>query len=187
MYIMKMLEKNQRLLLHACCAPCSAVIIDELQKENVSFAVFFYNPNIFPIQEYDLRKQELIKYCNKKNVEIIIESNGENEWKENIKGLEKEPEKGKRCEICFYHRLYKAGKYAKANGFDIFATSLSSSRMKSVDLINKCGKMVSKELEIDFLDENWKKNGRQEKSIKISNDENFYRQKYCGCEFSIRK
>lgn len=191
MYTITMIKipvKNKRLLLHTCCAVCGGAVIQELKEAGANFSVFFYNPNIYPEKEYETRKQELIDYCKKYDVDIII-LEGENynqEWENDIKGLENEPETGKRCNNCILHRLSVTAKYAKENSYDLISSTLSASRLKKIDMINECGKVACQKNNIDFWDKNWKKDGLQEKATTISQQENFYRQTYCGCVYSIR-
>ncbi len=173
----------QKLLLHTCCAPCSITVIDEL-KDLYDLTVYFYNPNIYPENEYLKRKAEVIKVCQEWNIPMIDADYETEKWEERIKGLENEPEGGKRCLNCFAIRLNKAGEYAKANGFDVFATSLTSGRNKKADVIHPLGSSVAKKFGLKFLDVDWKTEGRQEKSNKLCNEKNIYRQKYCGCKYS---
>ncbi len=186
--MLKLPAKNKRLLLQTCCAPCSAPIIKELQDSKIDFAVFFYNPNIFPQKEYDLRKNELIRYCQKVNVPIIIAESEKTkkQWEECVEGLELEPERGKRCEKCITHRMEKTAKYAQKEGFDLIATTLSASRWKDFFLVNKSGETAVQDiLGVDFWAINWRKEVSEESFNKIPNEEKFYRQKYCGCFYSI--
>jgi hypothetical protein len=180
---------NNKLLLHVCCAPCGASIIPELKKSNIDFSVFFYNPNIFPKKEYEKRKETLIKYCKKLNVPLII-SEGEDlvsQWGKDILGFENEPEMGKRCEKCIFHRLNKVGLYALENNFNIFATTLSVSKYKNKELIKNCGEKISKKYKnIDFWNADWESDKRLPIDKKISKEEGFYLQKYCGCFYSIK-
>lgn len=146
--MLKIPDKNKRLLLHVCCAPCSATIIDKLKEAGVDFTVFFYNPNIFPQKEYDLRKNELIKYCQKIKIPLVIAESevSKKQWEDCVKGLELEPERGKRCCKCITHRMSKVAKYAGQNEFDLIATTLSASRWKDFFLVNECGKLAIKRL-----------------------------------------
>ena len=173
----------QKLLLHVCCAPCSIAIIDEL-KDIYNLTVYFYNPNIFPEEEYCKRKAEVIKICEEWKVSMIDADYETEKWEEHIKGLENEPEGGKRCLNCFAMRLNKAGEYAKQNNFDIFATTLTSGRNKKADVIHPFGFKIADKLSLNFLDTDWKTGGRQEKGRKMVEDKGIYRQKYCGCKYS---
>lgn len=173
-----------KLLLHVCCAPCSIAIIDEL-KNQYDLTVFFYNPNIYPESEYLKRKQEVVKVCREWCVSMIDADYDNQNWGEAVKGLEDEPEQGKRCLVCFSWRFRRTAKYAKDNGFNIYASSLTSGRNKQALVINSIGENLAKEFGVDFLPVDWKKDGRQEKSRRMITERNIYRQNYCGCRFSI--
>lgn len=175
---------NRPLLLHACCAPCSIAIIDEL-KNQYDLTVFFYNPNIFPEAEYLKRKAEIVRVCEEWKVPVVDADYEPVEWDNAIKGLEHEPEMGERCFVCFALRLRKAAEYAAKNGFDIFAASLTSGRNKKAEVINPIGEHLAHEYNIQFLSENWKSGGRQDNAKKMIADRSIYRQNYCGCRFSL--
>ena len=186
--MLKLPEKNKKLLLHACCAPCSCSIIEDLKEAGIDFTVFFYNPNIFPQKEYDIRKNEMVRYCQKVGVPLVV---GESEktkkqWEDAVKGLELEPERGVRCQRCINHRLEKVAMYALKNGFDIIGTTLSFSRWKDTVFVNECGDAVTKDIMgVDFWDADWRQGERQLRNEKMIDKEGFYRQKYCGCFYSI--
>jgi len=186
--MLKLPEKKNKLLLHVCCAPCAGAIIEDLKEANINFTVFFYNPNIFPKKEYETRRDEVIKYCKKMKVSLIIAESDKckKQWEQCVKGLESEPERGRRCQKCTFHRLEKTMEYAKKNGFDLVATTLSFSKWKDMFLVNTCGNAVAKDIEgIDFWAKDWRKDNRNERANTISKEEGFYRQKYCGCFYSI--
>ncbi len=174
----------QKLLLHVCCAPCGIAIIDEL-KDLYDLMVYFYNPNIYPEQEYIKRKEEVIKVCKEWNVSMIDADYETSVWNKHVAGLEKESEGGVRCTTCFAMRLQKAGEYATKNNFDIFATTLTSGRNKKADVIHPLGSSIAKNFGLKFLDVDWKKDGRQEKGRRMIKDRGIYRQDYCGCRFSL--
>jgi hypothetical protein len=175
---------NKPLLLHACCAPCSIAIIDEL-KNQYDLTVLFFNPNIFPQSEYFKRKDEVIKVCKEWGVPFIDLDYEHENWKQTIKGLEDEPEAGKRCAVCFAVRLKRTAEYAKENNIKIFASSLTSGRNKNAEVIGEIGERLAREFGLEFLNENWKSKGRQEKGQKMTAERGIYRQNYCGCEYSI--
>ena len=186
--MLKIPEKNKRLLLHTCCAPCSASIILDLKEADVDFTVFFYNPNIFPKKEYETRREELIRYCKKMSVPVIIAESEKNkkEWEETVRGYEALPERGERCRRCIDHRLGKTAHYARKNGFDLMATTLSVSRWKDSFMIDTCGKAVTEDIDsVDYWAQNWRAGNREERSKKIAKEEGLYCQKYCGCFYSI--
>jgi len=174
------------ILLHSCCVPCSAHVINELIKK-YDVTLFYFNPNIFPEGEYQKRFNEAKRYCQKIKVDFIEGKYNHQAWLEKIKGYENEPERGRRCEICYRVRLEKTALEAKKLGFDIFCSTLSISPHKDAQMINKIGLELSKEYGIEYLESDWKKQDGFKKSCDISREEGFYRQSYCGCEFSIRE
>ena len=173
----------KNLLLHSCCGPCSTVVIERL-KERFNVTIFYYNPNIEPFEEYERRKTEQKKVCEFWGVNIIDGDYDNSKWRDCVSSLKDEPEGGARCEKCFVFRLKKTAQKAKELGFDVFATTLSVSPHKNSNVINAVGEMIAKEENIEFLQENFKKQNGYLRSIQISKDLNLYRQNYCGCEFS---
>jgi len=176
----------EKFLLHTCCAPCSIAVIDEL-KDKFALTVFFYNPNIFPEEEYLKRKNEVIKVCNEWNVPMIDWDYEQERWNEEIRGLEGEPEGGARCAKCFALRINTAAQYAQDNGFEYFSTTLTSGRNKSAAVIFPIAENAAKKFSVKFYAEDWKAGGRQEKGRKMGNDRGIYRQNYCGCKYSLHK
>ncbi len=174
---------KKKLLLHSCCGPCSTVVIERL-KDDYDVCLFYYNPNIEPEEEYQKRKQEEQKVCKHFGVPFIEGEYDNAGWLEFVKGLEKEKEGGARCAKCFEYRLKKTADYAKENGFDLFATTLSVSPHKNTLLINKIGEDIKNSKKIDFLTENFKKKDGYLRSIQISKELGLYRQNYCGCHFA---
>jgi len=174
----------EKMLLHACCAPCSSGVLDDL-RQIYDIAVFFYNPNIYPAEEYLKRAKEQEKFLQQIGISYIICDYNPEEYVKEIKGLEKEPEGGARCEKCFRLRLRATAEYAKKHNYDIFTTTLSVSPHKNFELINEIGRELSKEFEIPFLEANFKKNDGYLKSINNSKLYNIYRQNYCGCKHSM--
>lgn len=180
----------KNLLLHTCCAPCSTATIEELMQEfpNAHISVFYYNPNIFPEEEYKKRKNEQIRYIkllNSSNIDIIDADYDPTNFEKNVKGLENEKEGGGRCSVCFLMRLDKTAKKAKEMGYDAFTTSLTVSPHKNAKIINEIGTMLSNKYKIDFLVRDFKKKDGFKRSIVISKENNIYRQNYCGCKYSI--
>ncbi|PIT88129.1 MAG: diacylglucosamine hydrolase [Candidatus Magasanikbacteria bacterium CG10_big_fil_rev_8_21_14_0_10_36_32] len=175
----------KKLLLHTCCAPCSIAIIDEM-KNQFQLTVFFYNPNIFPEDEYLKRKAEVIKICQEWGVSMIDMDYETDKWNQSVIGLETEPESGVRCLTCFQFRLTRTAEYAKQNNFGYFATSLTMGRNKKAEVINPIGLALAEKLGVIFYAEDWKKNGRQEKGRQLTVEKKIYRQSYCGCLFSIK-
>lgn len=173
-----------KLLLHACCAPCSSGVLDDL-RQIYDITVFFYNPNIYPEEEYIKRAKEQEKYLQQIGISYIICDYLPEEYNAVVKGLEDEPEGGKRCEKCFELRLRATGEYAKKHNYDIFTTTLSVSPHKNFEVINEIGRRVSEEVGVPFLEANFKKNDGYLKSINNSKKYNIYRQNYCGCKYSM--
>ena len=161
-------------------------MIEQLQKQGYAVAVFFTNDNIYPAEEYEKRKNEIKKYCQENKIDFLEDEYRPEEWLEIIKNLEKEPEGGKRCEVCFRYRLEKTAEKAKENCFDFFGSTLSISPHKNSAIINKIGKEVGEKVGGQFLKADWKENNGFRCSCEISRVNNFYRQNYCGCRFSIR-
>ncbi|MBU1036508.1 epoxyqueuosine reductase QueH [Patescibacteria group bacterium] len=175
----------KKLLLHTCCGPCALYIVQQLQK-NYQVDLFFYNPNIYPESEYQRRLKEVRQWSDKNNLELIEGSYNHQEWLKKVLNLEKEPEGGLRCSVCFKQRLKNTAQFAKLNGYGIFATTLTISPHKNAELINQLGKSISVEHQIDFYEADWKKDDGFKHSCELAKVEGFYRQDYCGCEFSIR-
>ena len=184
-------EKNQvpKLLLHSCCAPCSSQVITCLTNY-FDITILYYNPNIYPEEEYLKRKEEqirLIKEINKINKLDIIDCDYDNDiYEQEIKGLEQEKEGGNRCYKCFSLRLDKTAKIAKTNNFDFFSTTLTISPYKNSKLINLIGKELERKYNITWLYSDHKKKDGYKKSIELSKKYNLYRQNYCGCIYSKR-
>lgn len=158
----------------------------ELLKADYEPIVWFFNPNIFPEKEYHRRKDELVKYCAKKGYELIVEDYEPECWKEYIKGFEAEPERGRRCTRCFEYRMDKTAQKASELGIKTFTTTLSVSPHKISKTVFKAGVQAAKKHGISFLAQDFKKQNGFIKTMEISKKENFYRQQYCGCEFSFR-
>ncbi len=175
----------KNLLLHACCAPCMTVPIERLQPE-YDITGFFYNPNIHPEEEYKKRLDEITNWTQQTGIPLIVHEYDVDHWHELVKGLEKEPERGKRCTVCFRMRLQQTAILAKQKGFDCFTTTLSISPHKNANIINKIGKELGDQIGVQFLEANFKKKNGFKRSIELSKKYNFYRQDYCGCIYSRR-
>ena len=185
--ILKSINNKKKLLLHSCCAPCSSYVISYL-SDYFDITVLYYNPNISPYEEYIKRKNEQIKLITElkvKNNINIMDCDYDNElYMELTKGLEKEPERGKRCRVCYQMRIQKTAILAKKNNYDYFCTTLSVSPYKNATLINKIGETLEKEYNIKWLYSDFKKKDGYKQSIELSKKYNLYRQNYCGCVFS---
>lgn len=176
-----------KLLLHCCCAPCSAAILEWMLQNDWQPTLFYFNPNIFPEEEYLIRKNECTKYAQKLGIEIIDGDYDHASWLDDMRGLEAEPERGKRCLQCFKMRLNATAKLAHELGFEMFTTTLASSRWKNLEQINQAGfEAAAQYPDIEFCDRNWRKGGLQERRNALLKENGFYNQIYCGCEFSMR-
>ena len=183
-----------KVLLHTCCAPCSGAIIERLLKEGIRPLIYYCNPNIYPYEEYLIRKEECSRYASSLGLEIVDADYDHQQWLDAIKGLESEPERGGRCLQCFKYRLLRAAEYASSHGYRVLTTTLASSRWKSLDQINQAGKWACSMISGQTMnkapvwwEQNWRKGGLQERRCQIIREQNFYNQQYCGCEFSMQK
>lgn len=176
-----------RLMLHSCCAPCSSYVIEYLNPY-FNITVLYYNPNISPVEEYEKRKAEQIRFIKEFDsvnpVHICDCDYDGKKYEEAIKGLENEPEGGLRCVKCFYLRLEETAKTAKKLNFDYFCTTLSISPLKNAELLNKIGKNLSEKYDIKYLPSDFKKREGYKRSVKLSKKYNLYRQNFCGCVYS---
>ena len=185
--ILNMPVIDNKLLLHSCCAPCAGEIMDAVAASGIDTTIFFYNPNIHPKEEYEIRKNENIRYANKLGFDFVDADYDKENWFERVKGLENEPERGKRCTVCFDMRFERSALYAFENNFKVFATTLGISRWKDLNQINTSGLKAAKRYnELQFWDFNWRKQGGSARMLEISKQENFYKQEYCGCVYSLR-
>ena len=181
-------NNEKKVLLHSCCAPCSCSIIQRMMENGIEPTVYFYNPNIYPKEEYEHRKREVIRFVKKKNIPFVDADYEIDGWVEAIRGHEEDVEGGKRCTICFETRLGKAAAYAARNGFKVFATSLAISRWKDLEQVNRAGRRAAFLFPgLIYWEHNWRLYGGQEQMERISKEENFYRQNYCGCLYSLRE
>lgn len=187
--ILNSLKEKKRIILHSCCGPCSSYVISYLTNY-FDITILYYNPNIYPYEEYIKRKNEQIKIIkelnniNKNNIDIMDCDYDNDEYEKKIKGLENEPEKGKRCEICYQMRIEKTAILGKKNNYDYFCTTLSVSPYKNATLINEIGKKLEEKYNINWLYSDFKKKDGYKKSIILSEKYNLYRQNYCGCVYS---
>lgn len=177
-----------RVLLHTCCAPCSAAIIEALVNEGITPVIFFYNPNIFPHEEYLLRKEECIRYATALQLEVIDGDYDHERWLQCVAGKEEQPERGSRCLECFRMRLLVAAQCASERGIAVMTTTLAGSRWKSLQQLELAGTEACRSYPaVTFWAHNWKKGGVSERKALLMKEYNFYNQRYCGCEFSMPK
>jgi len=177
----------QKVLLHGCCAICSGYPIEHLKELGYEPVVYFFNPNIFPEIEYIKRLEAQKILCDRLCCELIVEEYVPDAFNKIAVGLENEPEKGKRCNVCFELRLLKTAQKACSLGIENFATSITISPHKNFELISKLGKTISREYDINYLDIDFKKKDGFLKSNNLAKSFVLYRQNYCGCEYSIVK
>ncbi len=175
--------EKPKLLLHCCCAPCSSACIERL-KERFDLTVYFYNPNMDSEKEFLLRASEQKRLCENLNIPCVIEDYLAEEFYNGVLGLEQEPEGGARCEKCFRLRLGKTAEFAKLNGYEFFATTLTVSPLKNATVLNREGERAGKEWGVKYLPSDFKKKGGYQRSIELCREYQLYRQNYCGCKFS---
>jgi hypothetical protein len=179
------MENKVKLILMSCCAPCSAGAIKQLAKKQIpnidDFIVLFFNPNIYPETEYQKRLAEQIKYCESLGVKYAVGDYNHDAWLMAVRGLENEPERGARCSKCFAYRFCFAREFAIKNGFNAIASVFGVSRFKDQNQVDAAAESACGE--IKYIPVKWNEDLR----IQINRATDFYRQKYCGCEFSMRK
>jgi len=192
--VVKDAVKKPQLLLHSCCAPCSSYVLEYLAAY-FEITVLYYNPNIFPQEEYFFRRAEQERFikelCEKRGfaqeIHFMPVDYRSEEFYTQIKGLESEPEGGARCFKCYELRLREAAQAAQEIGADYFTTTLSISPLKSAEKLNEIGSKLSAEFDIPYLYSDFKKKDGYARSVELSKEFNMYRQNYCGCVYSLRK
>ena len=173
----------KNILIHVCCAGCVTVAIERLSSEwNIS--LFYSNSNIYPREEHEKRLSDVKKIAKMNTLEVLEDVYDENDWLEHVKGLESEPERGKRCDKCIEFRLKRTVIAAKKNKFEVFTSTLTTSPHKNAEFINKTGKEIASTHGIQFLSLNLKKKDGFKRSVELSKKHELYRQDYCGCRFS---
>lgn len=200
-------DGSEKLLLHACCAPCSSAIVEWLIANGVRPIIFYFNPNIWPRAEYEIRKSESKRHAESLGLQWIDGDYDHDVWCRHVAGMEDKPERGARCEMCFGFRLTATARKAQELGIRYFATTLASSRWKSLEQINRAGLAAEQTVNgicpsiihpqpsithpqpsstVEFWAQNWRKGGLQERRNQLLREYQFYNQQYCGCEFSLR-
>ena len=178
---------DNRVLMHSCCAPCAGDLMLRMKESEIDVTIFFYNPNIHPKKEYEIRKNENIRYAEKLEIPFIDADYDVQNWFKRAKGLELAPERGERCTKCFDMRFERTALYAYEHGFNTITSSLGISRWKNMEQINDCGIRAAKNYEgINYWTYNWRKAGGAARMYEIAKQEEFYKQEYCGCIFSLR-
>lgn len=180
-------KENARVLMHSCCAPCAVDIISEMHRSAIDFTILFYNPNIHPKREYEMRKDENKRFADRLGIPFIDLDYDADNWFSRIRGLEMEPERGRRCTVCFDMRFERSALWAHEHGFDVFVSTLGISRWKNMDQINESGvRAASRYDNLMYWTYNWRKNGGSSRMIELSKEHEFYQQEYCGCIYSLR-
>ncbi len=178
---------DNKVLMHSCCAPCAGELMQKIKESGIELTIFFYNPNIHPKKEYEIRKEENIKYANKLGVPFVDADYDVQNWFSRVKGMENEPERGVRCSACFDMRFERTALYAYENNFTVFTSSLGISRWKNMNQINESGIRAAKPYDnMVYWVYNWRLNGGSQRMYEIAKEENFYKQEYCGCIYSLR-
>lgn len=184
---------QKKVLLHTCCAPCSSAIIEFMLAHGMEPVIYYCNPNIYPYEEYLIRKNECTRYAESLGLEIVDADYDHEKWLEGIRGMESEPERGGRCLKCFRMRLLDTARYAAQRGIRVITTTLASSRWKSLEQIDDAGRWACAEVNdrmgkdtVLWWERNWRKGGLQERRNQIIKEYGFYNQLWCGCEFSRR-
>ncbi len=203
--------QKERILLHCCCAPCSTAILEWMVGAGLRPGIFFSNSNIFPFDEYVLRRDELVRYAAKYGLQVVDDEYDHNAWREAVRGLEKEPERGLRCLECFRFRLVRAARYASEHGCTVLTTTLASSRWKDLAQVGQAGEyacsLVNGNLAagaglsdagsgssiagpgsrpLVWWNQNWRKGGLQDRRNTLIIENCLYNQTWCGCEFQRR-
>lgn len=179
-------QKKDKIVLHACCAICSGYPVSFLQDAGYQVIVYFYNPNIYPDNEYQKRLEAERTLCKHFECELVEADYCPNEFYEVAIGLENEPERGKRCDKCFELRLKKTAEFAKSRGIEKFTTSIVISPHKNFQKLSEIGEKIAQDEGLNFLAIDFKKKDGFLKTNKISRELELYRQNYCGCKFSLR-
>lgn len=178
---------EKRVLLHSCCAPCAGPLIEKMHESGLELTILFYNPNIHPLKEYEIRKAENRRYAEKLGIECIDLDYDVQEWFHRAKGMEKDPERGRRCSMCFDMRFMRTALYAQEHGFRVITSSLGISRWKNMEQINDSGTRAAEPYEdVTYWTYNWRKDGGAARMYTLAKEEEFYQQQYCGCIYSLR-
>lgn len=174
-------------VLHACCAPCSSAILECMLESSIRPTVFYFNPNIYPKQEYELRKNESIRQVRSLGLDWVDGDYDHSLWSEHVKGLEQEPERGRRCSACFLLRMERTARLAKDMGIGLFTTTLASSRWKDIRQIDDAARRAAMMVgSVEYWAVNWRKGGLSERRNQLLKEGGFYNQQYCGCEYSMQ-
>lgn len=180
-------QGEKKVLMHSCCAPCAGELMEVMQENQIDLTVFFYNPNIHPKKEYEIRKNENKRFADMLHIPWVDADYDVQNWFSLAKGMEHEPERGKRCTMCFDMRFVRTAQYAQSHGFKVITSSLGISRWKNMEQINASGAFAASQVQgVTYWDYNWRKHGGGARMYTIAKRENFYKQQYCGCIYSLR-
>lgn len=180
-------NNEKKVLLHSCCAPCAGEVMETIAAAGIEQHVFFYNPNIHPRTEYDVRKNENKRFCDKLNIAFTDEDYNTDDWFKRVKGLEWEPERSKRCTQCFDMRFERTALFAHENSYSLISSTLGISRWKNMEQINEAGVRAALPYKnMNYWTFNWRKQGGSARMLEISKREHFYQQEYCSCVYSLR-
>jgi predicted adenine nucleotide alpha hydrolase (AANH) superfamily ATPase len=178
---------ERRVLMHSCCAPCAGELMEQMLANGIDLTIFFYNPNIHPKKEYEIRKEENIRFAEKMHIPFIDADYDVDNWFARARGMEREPERGIRCTACFDMRFERTALYAHEHGFKVITSSLGISRWKDMEQINQSGlRTASHYPDVTYWTYNWRKLGGSARMYEIAKREEFYAQQYCGCIYSLR-
>ena len=178
---------EKKVMLHSCCAPCSGEVIEAMVASGLELEIFFYNPNIHPREEYELRKVENIRFAEEHGIPFTDADYDTDNWFARVKGLEWVPERGERCTACFDMRFERTALHAHEKGFKVITSCLGISRWKDMTQINGSGERAAARWpRMSYWTHNWRKGGGAARMIEISKREEFYAQQYCGCIYSLR-
>ena len=179
---------EKRVLLHSCCAPCAGDILETLVASKIEVTLFFYNPNIHPRHEYDIRKEENKRFAEQLQIPFVDADYDMENWFLRTKGLEFDPERGQRCAICFDMRFERTALYAYEQGFKVFSSTVGVSRWKDMEQVNDSGQQAASRYPgLTYWTYNWRKGGGSQRMLEIAKHEHFYQQEYCGCAHSLRE
>ena len=178
---------QQKVLLHSCCAPCSGSVIEDIHRAGMELTVYFYNPNIHPRKEYEIRKEENIRFAKKMGIPFIDADYDSERWFELTRGHEMDGERSERCSLCFEMRFVKTAEYAHQHGFQVITSCLGISRWKDFDQVTRAGIKAARLFPgVSYWAYNWRKQNGSSRMIEIAKEETFYQQQYCGCAYSLR-
>jgi len=178
---------EKKVLMHSCCAPCSGELMEKMVASGIELTIFFYNPNIHPKKEYEIRKNENIRFAEKMNIPFVDADYDVQNWFARARGMEQAPERGVRCSMCFDMRFERTALHAHEYGFKVITSSLGISRWKDMDQINDSGLKAASHYEgVTYWTYNWRKSGGSARMYEIAKRESFYKQEYCGCIYSLR-